>query len=303
MKKDKLGPLKSELEGLLKKAKTGSHQALSRLLSQVERDVRGAAPFLAGLKSPVKAVRLGITGPPGAGKSSLINLLIQIYRASALRIAVLAIDPSSPFSGGAILGDRVRMTSNIDENIFIRSIGSRGGLGGLSVATGAMASVLEASRFDIVIIETVGVGQTELQVMNHADATAVVLVPESGDVIQTLKAGILEIADVFVVNKSDRPGADLLMHELTSMVELEGEKKREIFLTSALNKVGVKEFAENLLNSALKLKKDRRHSPSRLQEELKNLVLWTVQQNYATQFSTTKITNVYEAFKKFKIPK
>jgi LAO/AO transport system kinase len=301
MARDEMG-LKPE--SLLKLATQKDQMALSRLLTLVEKDLKKAAPFLAKLKTRSGSVRLGITGPPGAGKSSLINCLVKIYRENNLRVAILAIDPSSPFSGGAILGDRVRMTSHSeDKNVFIRSLGSRGGFGGLSSATGAMATVLEAVGFDVIIIETVGVGQTELQIMNLADATCVVLVPESGDVIQTLKAGILEIADLFVVNKSDRPGAEILVNELKSLVEMEGERKREVLLTSATKNEGVETLSEKLLYFGKKLKGGRRNSPERLNRELQNLVLWSVQENLQSKILNLKISNVYSAFQKFKIPK
>jgi LAO/AO transport system kinase len=266
MTRDELG-----LQGapLLKKSQSGDFHSLAKLLSLVEKDIRKAGSFLAKLKTKSNSIRIGITGPPGAGKSTLINELINIYRQNDLRVAILAIDPSSPFSGGAILGDRVRMGSHSgDPHVFIRSLGSRGGLGGLSAATGAMAAVLEAAQFDIVIIETVGVGQTELQIMNLADVTVVVLVPESGDMIQTLKAGILEIADIFVVNKKDRPGAEVLGRELESLIEMEGHSKRSVHLTSALNREGIKELKEEIEKMGLKLKENRRsmdrNSPSRI---------------------------------------
>jgi LAO/AO transport system kinase len=301
MARDELG---REAELLLKKAEKSDQMALSRLLSLVEKDLRKAAPFLAKLKARASSVRIGITGSPGAGKSSLINCLVKIYRGQNLKVAILAIDPSSPFSGGAILGDRVRMTSHSeDKNVFIRSLGSRGALGGLSVATGAMAAVLEATGFDVIIIETVGVGQTELQVMNLADATCVVLVPESGDVIQTLKAGILEIADLFVVNKSDRSGAETLANELKALVDMEGERKRDVLLTSATKNEGTETLSEVLLADAKKLKSSRRNSPERLTRELQNLVLWSLQENLQPKISKIKISNIYSAFQKFKLPK
>lgn len=278
--------------------------ALSKLLSLVEKNLKDSAPFLAGIKERPSSLRLGITGPPGAGKSSLINCLVEIYRSKSLKVAILAVDPSSPFSGGAILGDRVRMGSHgEDKGVYIRSLGSRGGFGGLNASTGAMATILEAVGFDVVIIETVGVGQTELQVMNLADAVAVILVPESGDVIQTLKAGILEIADIFVVNKADRPGAEVLFNELQSLVDMEGEKNREVLLTSVTKNEGLPVFAESLLSYAKNLRVKKRLAPERLRRELENLVLWTLAENLNSKISKLRITNVYSAFEKFKIPK
>lgn len=168
-----------------------------------------------------RARRLGITGPPGAGKSTVTNLLVQQLRSAGSRVGVIAVDPTSPFTGGALLGDRVRMESvALDPGVYIRSMATRGSLGGLSARTAEVADVLDAFGFDWIIIETVGVGQTELDVARTADTTVVVLVPESGDAIQTLKAGVMEIADIFVVNKGDRPGADRLRNDIEIMLGL-----------------------------------------------------------------------------------
>ena len=297
-----------KLKVLFKKAKGRTDfRSLGQLITVVEGDLKGAAPFLAALEklqSDAKSgLRLGITGPPGAGKSSLLNLLIAEYRKEKKSVAVLAVDPSSPFSGGALLGDRVRMDDHsADSQVFIRSVGARGGFGGLSVSTGAMLTVLEGCGFDVILVETAGVGQTEIQVMNLVDATAVVLVPESGDSIQTMKAGILEIADLFIVNKSDREGSGLMVNELKSMVEIEG-KKRPVLATSTLNQTGIHELAEELVNQATKHKGLKRKSDDRLRGELRNLVLWTMDQVFQKRVSTTKIKSVYEAFQKFKFPK
>ena len=164
---------------------------------------------------------LGVTGTPGAGKSTLVDGLIERYRAQGIRIGVLAIDPTSPFTGGAILGDRIRMQQHfLDEGVFIRSIATRGTLGGLSRSTGDVLRVLDAAKFDVVIVETVGVGQDELEVARLADTTVVVMAPGLGDDVQAIKAGILEIADVFVVNKADRSGADVTAHDLQQMIAL-----------------------------------------------------------------------------------
>jgi LAO/AO transport system kinase len=177
-----------------------------------------------------KARRIGITGPPGAGKSTMTAALAEAYRAAGHSVGVIAVDPTSPFTGGALLGDRIRMESvALDPGVFIRSMATRGSLGGLAEATGEVADVLDAFGTDRIIIETVGVGQSELDVSRHADSTLVVLVPESGDSIQTLKAGLMEIADIFAVNKSDRPGADRLRNELELMLGLRsGETMKNV---------------------------------------------------------------------------
>ncbi len=168
-----------------------------------------------------RAYVIGVTGTPGAGKSTLVDGLIRLYRDQGKRVAVLAIDPTSPYSGGAILGDRIRMQQHFtDEGVFIRSIATRGHLGGLSRSTGDVLHVLHASTFDVVILETVGVGQDELEVTQLADTTLVVMAPGLGDDIQAIKAGILEVADVFAVNKSDRVGADATVQDLQQMLSL-----------------------------------------------------------------------------------
>lgn len=203
-----------------KKICEGDVRLASRLIRDLEDKLPQARPRLKQLFAHTgKSFIIGITGSPGAGKSTLTDALISEFRKQKKTVGVLAVDPTSPFSGGAILGDRVRMLRHAeDEGVFIRSLASRGALGGLSQAAGDAIHVMEAMGKDIVIVETVGIGQQELDIIHHAHSVIVVLVPGMGDEIQTMKAGIMEIADVFAINKADRPGAKQLQTELTSLL-------------------------------------------------------------------------------------
>jgi LAO/AO transport system kinase len=214
-----------DVPSLVAQAREGDPRAVARLVSLVEDGDQSLPEIAAALaRYTGQAQVIGLTGSPGVGKSTLTNELVRAYRAQGLRVGVLAIDPSSPFTGGAILGDRVRMQDHaIDPGVYIRSMSSRGHLGGLSAATPQAVRVLEGAGCEVVLVETVGVGQAEVEVASLADTTLVLLAPGMGDAIQAVKAGILEIADVFVVNKADRDGADAAHRDIQGMIAL-GER-------------------------------------------------------------------------------
>ncbi|MGE5804009.1 MAG: methylmalonyl Co-A mutase-associated GTPase MeaB [Gemmatimonadota bacterium] len=221
------------LDAVLAGLERGDTAALARAISLVENQREGFEQLLSELYRKIgnpEAQRIGITGPPGAGKSTLTEQLVRAYREQGLKVAVVAVDPTSPFTGGALLGDRIRMESvSLDPGVFIRSMATRGAQGGLATTTEEVADVLEAFGFERILIETVGVGQTELDVAATAETTVLVLVPESGDGIQTLKAGVMEIAELYVINKSDRPGADKLKTEVEVML---GIRKGNAFVNA-----------------------------------------------------------------------
>ncbi len=214
--------LSGELQALLERFREGKKVGLARAISLVENGRPGFQAFLhAVMETPRFAKRVGFTGPPGAGKSSLVAGLARAYRELSEEVAVVAVDPTSPYSGGALLGDRIRMNDlATDPGIFIRSMATRGSLGGLATTTKEVLDLMDAFGFQRVLVETVGVGQTELEITGAADTVVVVLVPESGDAIQAMKAGLMEIADIFVVNKADRPGSDRLVKDLRLALHL-----------------------------------------------------------------------------------
>ena len=269
---------RTRIESLKTRAKAGDLVGLAQLLTFLEREGPASFAQVPELLAPEHlAFRMGITGPPGAGKSTLIAQLITQLRAAGLRVGIIAVDPSSPFSQGAVLGDRIRYSAHFnDPGVFIRSLGSRGSLGGLSSSAYLMVRAFDLAGFDIVLLETVGVGQTELDIMNVADWVSVVLVPESGDGIQGMKAGLLEIADLFIVNKSDRPGADSFARELEMAMHLDPKAPSvpiPILKTTALSGDGVSDLTSRILaERASDGWRTERGSPGRLRAEAKALL-------------------------------
>ncbi len=238
---------------LVRRMLEGDRLALARLITRVENRAPEVREIMRAIHACTgRAYVLGITGPPGAGKSTLVDRLTARLRAERLPVGIIAVDPSSPFTGGAVLGDRIRMQSHtLDPDVFIRSMATRGSLGGLARATGDVIKLMDAFGFPWIMIETVGVGQTELEIIRQADTTVVALVPESGDSIQAMKAGLMEVADIFVVNKADRDGAHALMAELRFSVHLHGKTSASprdidwevpVLAAQAANDVGVEEL-------------------------------------------------------------
>lgn len=231
-----------EAASTISKLSVGDIRTIAKTLTLVENEAEGSKALLAKLSFNRKVPIIGITGPPGAGKSSVVNACISQLVEKNQKVAVLAVDPSSPFNFGSLLGDRVRMEAHFNnDNVFIRSVASRGHLGGLSTRIYEMADVLSNAHFDYIFIETVGVGQSEVEIAGIADITAVVLVPEAGDDVQAMKSGVMEIADVFVVNKSDRDGANKFASTLKALIHTQ-DRKVEVISTVATRSEGIPEL-------------------------------------------------------------
>ncbi len=265
---------------------------VSRVISSIENDTEiNPELFKEIYPYTTKALRIGITGPPGAGKSTLIDGLIQNYLEDEKSVGVVAVDPTSPFTGGALLGDRVRMNQfSQNDNVFIRSMGSRGDLGGLAKKAEDVGDILAASGKDIIIFETVGVGQGENDIIRAVDVTVVVLVPESGDEVQLMKAGLIEIADIFVINKSDRQGADQLKQLLESVLRYKPDPDNSaaiIVSTSATRGEGVKELYDQLSSLISNLEVSGLLREKKMQR-FKKRVLFIIQDRLLNEFWTSK---------------
>jgi LAO/AO transport system kinase len=252
---------------LVERILKGDNASLSRVISLVENE-SGEVPEIMKLIAPHlgKAHCIGVTGPPGVGKSTLVDKLTVLIRKQGLKVGIIAVDPSSPFTGGAVLGDRIRMQQHyLDDGVFIRSMATRGSMGGLPHAASSVIKLLDAAGKDILLIETVGVGQSEVDIMEKTDTVLVVLCPESGDAIQTMKAGLFEIADIFVVNKADHPGADNFVHDIQAMLQLRETNwwNIPVVATEAVNDIGIEELYKQIQLHYQALREDGRLSQRR----------------------------------------
>jgi GTPase len=279
-------------DALVERMLAGDRRALARLITRVENREAGVPEIMRRVHPRTgQAYTVGVTGPPGAGKSTLVDRLLAAIRKTGATVGVVAVDPTSPFTGGAVLGDRIRMQAHtLDAGVFIRSMATRGSLGGLARATAEVQKLLDAAGFDWVLVETVGVGQTELDIVRLADTTVVILVPESGDGIQTMKAGLLEGADILVVNKADREGAPRLMTELKYMVHLHRDGQLAsrdldwevpILSTEAVHDVGVVELLDTIGRHRAALESSgalERRRGARRARELRGLLLTELRQ-------------------------
>ena len=293
------------LDQLIQRAMAGERSALARAISLVENEMGEALAVLdAAFPRTGQGTRLGFTGPPGAGKSTLVASFARVLRARGDKVAIVAVDPTSPFSGGALLGDRVRMPKLAgDDGIFIRSMASRGSLGGLAVTTSEVCDVLEAAGFQWILIETVGVGQSELEVAGSADSVLVILVPESGDGVQAMKAGLMEIGDIFVLNKADRDGADRAAAEIRSVLGLKAPTgwRSPVVMTEAKNDKGVEELLEQIERHLTYLRDNdllQKRRRQRMRGHVLDLIRAKASEHLRDKIDDTRWTEVLSALEK-----
>ncbi len=236
-----------QLSTLAKEIKKGNRRAISQGITVVENGGRDASRLLRRLGPPGKAFVVGVTGPPGTGKSSLVDRLIEVYRKKGLKVGVIAVDPTSPITGGALLGDRIRMAGHAgDKSVFIRSMASRGWSGGLSRATSQVIQLMDAAGFDLILLETVGIGQSDIEVVGVSHAVLVVLMPGLGDEVQVSKAGLMEVGDVYIVNKSDLEGADIMVVSLLGLVRSLKSRSPAVIKVSALTGEGLANLEKSI---------------------------------------------------------
>lgn len=279
---------------LIKDLKAGNRRAIARAISMVENNEKEARVLIKRIfKTSGKSITIGITGPAGAGKSTLINKTSVELNKLGYKTAVLAIDPTSHITGGAILGDRVRMTESTDSGTYIRSMASRGATGAVSMALRNSIRILECAGFDPILIESVGAGQTEVDISKVADFTVVVFNPNTGDNIQTIKAGLTEIGDIYLVNKSDLPGANQLFDSVRDFIGM-SEKNPHIMMTSTKTNKGIAEFAKKLQEMTESKKRSKRQrEESMLEAELRDIVLNNVKNKVSTMLDSSKIYAKY----------
>ena len=269
--------------------KHGKRRAIARAISIIENDDKAAKALIKKIfKSSGKSITIGITGPAGAGKSTLIDKTVLELKKLGYKAAVLAIDPTSHITGGAILGDRVRMSDSTDSGTYIRSMASRGATGAISSSLRNSIRILEYAGYDVIIIESVGAGQTEVDISKIADITVVVFNPNTGDSIQTIKAGLTEIGDIYLINKSDLAGANQLFNAVRDFIGM-SEKNPIILLTSAKSNKGISEFAKKLETLVISKKKTKKtQEQSRLEAELRDIVLNNVKNKVSTMLDSSK---------------